>query len=197
MNNAWEVYFQRKLDFSLDIQRLDITRLKLSTQSMLLLVPKIIGLLKHGGICPQKQCLSTLPDNPGDTRFWTVSPTLQVRVSNPPENRRILPFLVESTFQQWNFQYFALSYFCTVDIESFLVISGMPLYYKQACGWWEVNRSSQMLCNINFCAFSVIANSGRSASTVSLAQITSCAICYDIIYHPFAINSQYLKTWGG
>ena len=90
-----------------------------------------------------------------------------------------------------------LSYFCTVDIESFLVISGMPLYYKQACGWWEVNRSSQMLCNINFCAFSVIANLGRSASTVSLAQITSCAICYDIIYHPFAINSQYLKTWGG
>ena len=24
--------------------------------------------------------LSSLPDNPGDTRFWTVSPSLQVRV---------------------------------------------------------------------------------------------------------------------
>ena len=49
---------------------------------------------------PSEAELSTLPDNPGDTRFWTVSPSLQVRVYNPPENRRILPFLVESTFQQ-------------------------------------------------------------------------------------------------
>ena len=49
-------YLQRKLDFSRDIQRLDITRLKLLTQSTLSLVPKIIGLLKHGGIRPQKQC---------------------------------------------------------------------------------------------------------------------------------------------
>ena len=24
--------------------------------------------------------LSTLPDNPGDSRFWTVSPSLQIRV---------------------------------------------------------------------------------------------------------------------
>ena len=27
-------------------------------------------------------------------------------------------------------------------------------------------------------------------------QITSCAMPYDVIYHPFPINSQYLKTWG-
>ena len=52
------------------------------------------------GNLPSEAVLSTLPDNPGDTRFWTVSPSLQVRVSNPPEIRRILPFLVESTFQQ-------------------------------------------------------------------------------------------------
>ena len=48
-----------------------------------------------------------------------------------------------------------------------------------------------------FRAFCVIANSGRSESTVSFAKMTSCAICYDVIYHPFAINSQYLKTWEG
>ena len=29
---------------------------------------------------PSEAELSTLPDNPGDTRFWTVSPSLQVRV---------------------------------------------------------------------------------------------------------------------
>ena len=48
-----------------------------------------------------------------------------------------------------------------------------------------------------FRAFCVIANSGRSESTVSFAKMTSCAIRYDVIYPPFAINSQYLKTWGG
>ena len=47
-----------------------------------------------------------------------------------------------------------------------------------------------------FRAFCVIANSWRSESTVSFAQMTSCAIRYDVIYHPFAMNSQYLKTWG-
>ena len=47
-----------------------------------------------------------------------------------------------------------------------------------------------------FRAFCVIANSWRSESTVSFAQMTSCAIRYDVTYHPFAMNSQYLKTWG-
>ena len=46
-----------------------------------------------------------------------------------------------------------------------------------------------------FRAFCVIANSWRSESTVSFAQMTSCAIRYDVIYYPFTINSQYLKTW--
>ena len=48
-----------------------------------------------------------------------------------------------------------------------------------------------------FRAFCVIANSGRSESTVPFAKMMSCAICYDVIYHPFAIISQYLKTWEG
>ena len=28
------------------------------------------------------------------------------------------------------------------------------------------------------------------------AQMTSCAMRYDVIYHPFPINSQYLKMSG-
>ena len=28
------------------------------------------------------------------------------------------------------------------------------------------------------------------------SQMTSGAVHYDVIYHPFPINSQYLKTWG-
>ena len=52
--------------------------------------------------------LSTLPDNPGDSRFWTVSPRLQIRVWNLPDNCQSLPFLVDLTLWQWNFKYFAL-----------------------------------------------------------------------------------------
>ena len=26
--------------------------------------------------------------------------------------------------------------------------------------------------------------------------MTSCALHYDVIYHPLPINSQYLKSWG-
>ena len=52
--------------------------------------------------------MSTLPDNPGDSRFWTVSPALQIRVWNLPDNRQSLPFLVDLTLWQWNFKYFAL-----------------------------------------------------------------------------------------
>ena len=100
MNNAWEVYFQRKLDFSRDMQKLDITRLKLSTQSTLSLVPKIIGLLKHGGIRPQKQCcqLSRIVRETPD--FGPHLPVSRLEYEILPDNRRILPFLVELTFRQ-------------------------------------------------------------------------------------------------
>ena len=30
-----------------------------------------------------------------------------------------------------------------------------------------------------------------------LQKMTSCALYYDVIYHPLPINSQYLKKWGG
>ena len=36
----------------------------------------------------------------------------------------------------------------------------------------------------------------RSGSTSIFAQMTSYAVRYDVTYHPFPINSQYLKTWG-
>ena len=51
--------------------------------------------------------LSTPLNNPGDSRFWTVSAGLQIGVWNLPDNRRNLQFLVDSTSWQWNFTYFA------------------------------------------------------------------------------------------
>ena len=97
--------------------------------------------------------LSTLPDNPGDPRFWTVSPSLQIRVWNLPNNHQSLPFLVDTTLWQWNFKYFAL--FELFYLEHFLINSGMPLKYKQLLDWWQVNQSGQMLqFQLHlFCAF--------------------------------------------
>ena len=55
------------------------------------------------GLCGQivsalKTGLSTLPDNPGDSRIWTEPPGLQIRVSNLPDNHRSFPFLVRPDF---------------------------------------------------------------------------------------------------
>ena len=35
-----------------------------------------------------------------------------------------------------------------------------------------------------------------SGQRVSLAQMTSYTMRYEVIYYPLPINSQYLKTWG-
>ena len=60
--------------------------------------------------------LSTLLFNPGDSRFWTVSPGLQIRVWNLPDNRQSLQFFISSLTRLFNhiknFSYFhCLSYF--------------------------------------------------------------------------------------
>ena len=49
-----------------------------------------------------------------------------------------------------------------------------------------------MWLNMNcLCAINVDQN-----QRAFLAQLTSLVVRYDIIYHPFPINSQYLMTWG-
>ena len=35
-----------------------------------------------------------------------------------------------------------------------------------------------------------------SFSPIFFSQMTSFAVHYDVIYQPFPINSQYMKTWG-
>ena len=52
--------------------------------------------------------ISTVNSPGWDSRFWTVSPGLQIRAWNLPDNRQSLPFLVDSTLWQWTFKYFAL-----------------------------------------------------------------------------------------
>ena len=47
---------------------------------------------------------------------------------------------------------------------------------------------SHILCHCKFVTIGV--------NKYFFAQMTWRAIYYDVIYHPFPINSQYLKTWG-
>ena len=47
-----------------------------------------------------------------------------------------------------------------------------------------------------FRTFCVTQIRGDQSERVSFAQMTSHAMLYDVIYHPFPINSQYLKMWG-
>ena len=95
-----------------------------------------------------------------------ISPGLQIRVWNLPDNRQSLPILVEWTSWQWNFfEYFALFQLFTVNIEHSLTNSGMPLHNKQYCDWWEVNQLAQML------------QFPQHLFMHFFSQMTSCALC--------------------
>ena len=127
--------------------------------------------------CSRVHCvagLSTLPDNPGDSRFWTISPGLQIRVWNLPDNRRSLPFLVRFDFRKMKFQIFCLIWAILLLILN--VFSQIPVCrcnISNQCDWWEVNQLGQMLQfqQLLFRAY--------------FSQMTSCAVHYDVIYPPF------------
>ena len=56
-------------------------------------------LLKNIKSLTDTSVLSTLVDNPGDSRVWTVSSDLKIRVRNLPDNQQSLPFLVDLTIR--------------------------------------------------------------------------------------------------
>ena len=70
--------------------------------------------------------LSSLPDNPGASRFWTLSPSLQIRVWSLLDDRQSCSFC-RLDFPTIKFQIFCV--FCaTVNEERFLInYSGMLL----------------------------------------------------------------------
>ena len=93
-------------------------QLNISTFSAHHFTPYTLNELFHSALpwefdvsVPPTRCtvpgLSTLPANPGNSRFWTVYPSLKITVWILPDNRRRMPFLVDSSFWQWNFKYFA------------------------------------------------------------------------------------------
>ena len=68
--------------------------------------------------------LSTLPDNPGDSRFWTVSSGLQIRVWYLWDNRQSC-YCCGLDFPTVKFQIVCIVC-ATVNMECFLINSGMP-----------------------------------------------------------------------
>ena len=84
-------------------------QLNISTFSAHHFTPYTLNELSHSALpwqydvsVPPTRCtvpgLSTLPANPGDSRFWTVYPSLKIRVWILPDNRRSMKFLVDSSF---------------------------------------------------------------------------------------------------
>ena len=121
--------------------------------------------------------LSTLPDNVGEPGFGPYLPVSRLEYEIFWIITERLPFLVDSTFQQWNFKYFALFELL------FLILT--------------LNVSSQTpVCYFNVMFFSSVLRhrkySRQSESKSVFAQMTSCAVRYHVIYHPFHVNSQYL-----
>ena len=51
-----------------------------------------------------------------------------------------------------------------------------------------------MVNQIGFCAFCYCKFGDKGSQRVFFAQTISRDVTYDVIYHPFPINSQYLKT---
>ena len=93
---------QRFIKFFLAQGLQPCSRIKVSTMVSLFLKKTTLSICVIAG-------LSTLPDNLGDSRFWTVSPGLQIRVWNLPDNRQNLPFLVDSIkFLTMKFHIFCL-----------------------------------------------------------------------------------------
>ena len=97
--------------------------------------------------------LSTLPDNPGDSRFWIISPGLQIRVWNLADNRRSLPFLVDATLAKWNFKYFAffeLFYCLYFHMRNFCNFCNLTLLL---CCTWCLSFKASLLLFLMFFSF--------------------------------------------
>ena len=109
-------------------------QLNISTFSAHHFTPYTLNELFHSALpreydvsVPPTRCtvpgLSTLPANPGDSRFWTVSPSLKSRVWIPEVCHFLYIHLSDneiSNILRW------LSYH-TIKIERFLTNSGIPL----------------------------------------------------------------------
>ena len=66
----------------------------------------------------------------------------------------------------------------------------------QKCDWWEVNQSGHSLQDKNIFFARFVSSQIHEDGRVFYAQLTSCAVRYDVIYNPSPINSQYLNTSG-
>ena len=57
--------------------------------------------------------------------------------------------------------------------------------------WWEVSQWGHMLRDKNIFLARFVSSQIHEDGTVFSVQMTSCAVRYDVIYHPSPINSQF------
>ena len=80
----------------------------------------------HYHTLPIPTVLSTLADNPGDFKVWTISPRLQIRVRYISRIIAKVAISCRLDFPTIKFQIFCVVW-ATVNMECFLINSGMPL----------------------------------------------------------------------
>ena len=144
--------------------------------------------------------LSTLPDNPGHSSFWTVSPGLQIRVWNLLDIKLYTQLSDNKLLNILG----CLSYF-TVNIKRFLVnfcvvYFAIAMYAIERSWFWFWFYYALWLVSVFTLVLvlrqssenhSNIANSWWSGQLLFFAQMTSCTMWYDV-----PMNSQCFRTWG-
>ena len=119
---------------------------------------------------------SSLPDNLGDSRFWTISPGLQIRVWNLLDNRQSLPFLRQT---------------CLSDNKISTIVWIDELF---SCYLASKNVSSQMpTCHCKIIMWLVGSKPIRSNVTM---QTTSFSyILSHSLFVMIRVKEHFLHTW--
>ena len=107
--------------------------------------------------------LSTLPDNPGDSRFWTVSPGLQIRVWNLPDINQRLPFGYRLDFPTINFEIFCV-------VCAILLLKSNISSINVGVVYYAIAMYQEILNNVKHCKFGMIG-------------LISICCTNDVVYH--------------
>ena len=101
--------------------------------------------------------------NPGDSRFWTVSPGLQIRVWNLPDINQRLPFGYRLDFPTINFEIFCV-------VCAILLLKSNISSINVGVVYYAIAMYQEILNNVKHCKFGMI-------------RLISICCTNDVVYH--------------
>ena len=134
--------------------------------------------------------LATLPDNPGDSRFWTVSPGLQIRVWNGSRIfAEVCHFFTRLDFPTIKFQLFCVVWAIFMFTENCVIIKMWLVGRKPIRSY--VTRQKHL-----FRAFCVIANSWGWESILRTTDVMCRALWRHLQSLPYQFSIyEYFGGW--